>query len=174
MIQIILDQEDILRTDDELLEINFDADKHRYSETETLSTFLKLSKLNDPNWLELTNFANFLDIQLGLCEQAVFLKELKCLRSICIQLLVIMANDFGLPSLNTQELRTQGNANALDRQFSVGPDINLDALSIVEARRWENMLHPYIIFNADRNSITFLGEEDNLYVKYLQFFFIYL
>lgn len=168
----LLDQDDIIRTDDELLEVNFDANKHHYSETETLNTFLTLSKLNDPNWLELANFANFLDIQMGLCEQAVFLKELKCLRSICIQLLVIMANDFGLPSLNTQELRTRSDANALNRQFSTPPEINLDALSIVEARRWENMLHPYIIFNEDRNSITFLGKsnyqlEFNVFISFL-------
>ncbi len=144
-----LDQEEITRSDEELLEVCFDANKHHYNETETLKTFLTLSKLNDPNWLELANFATFLDIQMGLCEAAAFLKELKCMRSICVQLLVIMANDFGLPSLNTQEL---------NRQASYGqPDINLEALSIVEARRWENMLHPYIIFNADRNSITFLG-----------------
>ena len=53
-----------------------------------------------------------------------------------------MANDFGLPSLNINH----NNRNDA---------LNLDAMKISEVRKWENMIHPYILFNHDRQTVTF-------------------
>lgn len=62
----------------------------------------------------------------------------------------MMAYDFGLPSLNISrdsEVFAMNNENRLE--------IQLDQLELV--RRWENMTHPYIIFNSDQQTFTFMG-----------------
>jgi len=51
-----------------------------------------------------------------------------------------MANDFGLPTLNLE---------AKENEF--------EAFTINESRRWENMVHPYMIFHSDRQAMTFMG-----------------
>lgn len=127
------------------MERNFDASRDVFNEIDCLESILTYSKLNDPNWHELANFVNFLNNQLVLSENATLLKEVKSMKSICVQLLTIMANDFGLPSLNIN------NDNGNDA-------LNLDAMTITESRRWENMIHPYILFNQDRQTVTFLGK----------------
>ena len=127
-----------------MLERNYDSARDTFSEIVTLESILNYSKLVDPNWHELANFVNFLNNQLILCENATLLIQVKSMKSICVQLLTLMANDFGLPSLNINH----NNGNDA---------LNLDAMKISEARKWENMIHPYILFNHDRQTVTFLG-----------------
>ena len=125
----------------DLLMNSFVSSVNECNQINCLETILTCSKLTDPNWHELNNFVNFLNQQLEMCEAAVFLKEIRNLKSLTIQMLVIMANDFGLPSLSSPAERPS--------RFQ----IHLPELS----RRWEQLLHPYIILNADGESITFLG-----------------
>ncbi len=155
----------------ELFAENYLADRNRYTQIECLETLNECTKLNDPNWFELNNFVNFLDQQLAIFENSAIIKQVPCLKSLVVQLLVIMSNDFGLPSLNINfnlvEVREQspGAVAAYQRSvsyrsqlsagaFEVSDDLNsinisLYDLQINENRRWEKMIHPYIIFNAD-------------------------
>lgn len=76
--------------------------------------------------------------------------QIKELRDICVRIIVLMAYDFGLPSLNIakdSEIFTMNNENCLE--------IRMDRLELV--RKWENMSHPYIIFNSDQQTFTFMG-----------------
>lgn len=82
----------------------------------------------------------------------------KELRTLCIKLLIAMAYDFGLPSLNiTQDTN---NNNEAEQVLAVNNtnnrlEVRMDRLELV--RRWENMAHPYIIFNSDAQTFTFIG-----------------
>ena len=129
------------------LEKDFDPLKHTFNEIDCLHSILTYSKLKEPNWLELSNFVHFLNSQLYLCEQATILTEFKLLKNLCVQLVTLMANDFGLPSLNMRNENRTNNAAHID----------LDAMTISESRRWENMVHPYIIFHSCGQSLCFLG-----------------
>lgn len=78
------------------------------------------------------------------------LEHIKELRVICIKFLILMAEDFGLPSLNIasdSDVYTVTNENRLE--------VRMDRLEL--ARKWESMTHPYIIFNHDKQSFTFMG-----------------
>lgn len=62
-----------------------------------------------------------------------------------------MAYDFGLPSLNMTADSDVLSVNPVDNRL----EIRMDRLELV--RRWENMTHPYIIFNSGQHSFVFLG-----------------
>ncbi len=128
-------------TDEDLLERNFDPSKHVFTETQCLHSILTYSDLQHPSWHVLANFVHFLNNQLLTCEHSILLTDHKCLKNICLQLVTLMANDFGLPSLN----------------LNATTDSDLAAFTLNEARRWENMVHPYMIFHSDRQAMTFLG-----------------
>jgi hypothetical protein len=90
-----------------------------------------------------------------------------------------MSNDFGLSSLKmtssfptrdilvnhrdysgevsgAQYLRRQESINIFDNDTSCAP-ISFDSFEIEEERRWENLVHPYLIVNADGHTLTFIG-----------------
>jgi hypothetical protein len=148
---------------------NFQPNEIEYSEIDCLESLNQLTKLSDPNWNELNNFVNFLDQQLDIFERSTVIKMISSLKSLVAQLLVMMSNDFGLPSLNInfREINDNGNAppppvfrrqqSAIEIDSDFNLNIDLSDLQITENRRWENMIHPYIIFNADGESIVFLG-----------------
>ena len=77
-------------TDDKLNE-KYDT-KNTLNEAECLNMILNFSGLQDPNWHELSNFVNFLDSQLDKAEKSNLLTQIKGLKSLCLQLIIIMAN----------------------------------------------------------------------------------
>jgi hypothetical protein len=87
---------------------------------------------------------------LEVLENAMLVKELPELRSITAMFIILMAHDFGLPSLNISEESNSININE-DNQIQ----ISIHSLEI--ARRWDLIFHPYIIFNSDRETFTFMG-----------------
>ena len=126
-----------------------------FSALQVLETLLAQTELADPSWHELNNYTSFVDSQLVLAEQSAFLAHIDGLKTVCVRLVLIMASDFGTPSLrlvdedyNNDENNTGNNnsANVFARRFEID-----------ERRRWEHMLHPYIFMNADGGSITFMG-----------------
>ena len=153
------------------------------NELDCLNTILSCSELKDPNWHELNNFVNFLNTQLNMAENSNFILQIPGLKGLCVQLIIIMANDFGMSSLNTvnddtNETSNQANNNQfqLARQDSMGTfeftsdnqiQIAISRFEINENRKWENMIHPYIIMNTDSETITFIGVYLNRNTKQL-------
>lgn len=111
--------------------------------------------MQDPSWAELKNFSSFLNVQLKDCENSVFCdpdflgNQLPGFKNFIVKFMILMARDFASPSLNT-----------CDESPRVGMEGGLtdDLLaSLTVRKRWENESHPYIFFNADRFSMSFLG-----------------
>ena len=122
----------------------------KLSQIECLRILLDYSELKNPNWSELHNFVSFLDEQLEVLENADLLHQILDLRFLVAKYLIMMAYDFGLPSLNIGE----------DCEvFSVTDDnqIQVQINKLEVARSWQNTKHPYIIFNSDRQTFTFMG-----------------
>lgn len=68
-----------------------------------MKILLEYSELKSPNWCEVHNFIGFLDNQLEVLEQNEFLDKVPDFRFIFAKLIIMMAYDFGLPSLNIGE-----------------------------------------------------------------------
>ncbi|KAL0964856.1 hypothetical protein UPYG_G00329960 [Umbra pygmaea] len=111
--------------------------------------------LKDPSWAELKNFSWFLNVQLKDCEKSIFCDpdfladHLPGFKDFIVKFMIRMAQDFASPSIDTS-----------DQSPSLVPyaDQEDDLLGRLTIRkRWECQSHPYIFFNADRFSMSFLG-----------------
>lgn len=111
--------------------------------------------MQDPSWAELKNFASFLNVQLKDCENSVFCdpqflgNQLPGFKNFIVKFMVLMARDFASPSLNTCD-----ESPRVDVENSLDDDL---LASLTVRKHWENESHPYIFFNADRFSMSFLG-----------------
>ena len=145
----------------------YDAKTVKYDQAACLETLLTATKLNDPNWLELNNFVKFLHQQLETLEKANVIDMIENLRSVLVQFIVIMADDFGLPSLNIieeeagnpqeQMLMRQDSRSSFDVTADNEIQISMSRLEVHPSRRWESMMHPLLIFNSDDQTFTFMG-----------------
>ncbi|XP_070782783.1 E3 ubiquitin-protein ligase rnf213-beta [Enoplosus armatus] len=119
-----------------------------------INHFLSYCGMKDPSWAELKNFSWFLNVQLKDCENSVFCDpdfladQLPGFKGFIVKFMILMARDFASPSLNTPESPMLHIENSLE-------DDLLARLTI--RKHWENESHPYIFFNADRFSMSFLG-----------------
>ncbi|CAK6965023.1 E3 ubiquitin-protein ligase rnf213-beta isoform X3 [Scomber scombrus] len=139
---------------------NLDHFKYQegYSEVnhiDCLRHFLEYCGMKDPSWAELKNFSWFLNVQLKDCESSVFCDpdvladQMPGFKNFIVNFMILMATNFASPSLNTS-----------DESPMLHIDNNLedDLLNRLTIRKhWENESHPYIFFNADRFSMSFLG-----------------
>ncbi|XP_054899206.1 E3 ubiquitin-protein ligase rnf213-beta [Poeciliopsis prolifica] len=111
--------------------------------------------MENPSWGELKNFSWFLNVQLEDCEVSVFCDpdfladHLPGFKDFIVKFMIHMARDFASPSLNTSD-----ESPTLHIESNLEDDL-LTRLSI--RKRWENESHPYIFFNADHSSMSFLG-----------------
>jgi len=105
--------------------------------------------LKDPSWAELKHFTWFLNLQLKDCENSLFCDpdfladNLSGFKGFIVKFMIHMARDFASPSIDISDQSPSF--------FSENEDI----LSI--RKRWENESHPYIFFNADHFTMSFLG-----------------
>ncbi|XP_064635715.1 E3 ubiquitin-protein ligase RNF213-like isoform X3 [Lineus longissimus] len=116
----------------------------------------------DPSWSELHNFASFLNTQLADAERSAFCSDsaqefLPGFTVFVVKFMVQMSKDFATRSLMVSEetpqlLRPQVGEDE-DKDGEVENDDGLLALR----RRWESSPHPYIFFNPDGQTFTFLG-----------------
>ena len=119
------------------------------SPQEMLQLFLKHCGVKQPSWTEIRNFATFLNTQLSDCDNSDYClsaaigEEWKGFKSFVIKFLIHMSRDFATPSLES-------------KFGQISNDI-LKVYEIIERRKWEKSSHPYIFFNLDRHSMTFLG-----------------
>lgn len=111
--------------------------------------------MQDPSWAELKNFSSFLNVQLKDCENSVFCdpnfmgNQLPGFKNFIVKFMILMARDFASPSLNTCD-----ESPRVDVENSLDDDL---LASLTVRKHWENESHPYIFFNADRFSMSFLG-----------------
>uniref|UniRef100_A0A3Q3EUN5 RING-type E3 ubiquitin transferase n=1 Tax=Labrus bergylta TaxID=56723 RepID=A0A3Q3EUN5_9LABR len=141
---------------------NMNLDRFKYTDgsrvgdpIDCINHFLYFCGMNDPSWAELKNFSWFLNVQLKDCENSIFCDpdfladQLPGFKGFIVKFMILMARDFASPSLNTMDERPM-----LHIDNSQEDDV-LARLTI--RKHWENESHPYIFFNEDRYSMSFLG-----------------
>ena len=120
----------------------------RIGHIDCLKLSLKNCRTKQPSWAEVRNFTSFLDKQLSdcdnsdYCQSGVMGQEWKGFKSFVVKFMLHMSRDFATPALGFQ---SDENPNDLTKY------------EIVNERRWENNSHPYIFFNPDGHTLTFLG-----------------
>nr|XP_046247516.1 E3 ubiquitin-protein ligase rnf213-alpha-like isoform X2 [Scatophagus argus] len=111
----------------------------------------------DPSWAELHNFVWFLNLQLQDCENSVFCKvefvgdTLFGFKNFVVEFMILMSKDFATPSLCMSD-------QSPGRQHIDTSGLNeRDLAPFLIRKRWESEPHPYIFFNDDHMSMTFIG-----------------
>ncbi|MGH0133378.1 UNVERIFIED_CONTAM: hypothetical protein FKN15_052359 [Acipenser sinensis] len=119
---------------------------------ECLFYLLTYCGIKDPSWAELRNFTWFLNLQLKDCEGSLFCdtsfvgQHLLGFKRFIVGFMIVMARDFATPSMEVSDQSST---------LSEKEDDGLIHLTI--RKRWESEPHPYIFFNADHLSMSFLG-----------------
>ena len=120
---------------------------------ECLQTLLKYCSVEDPSWSELSHFSKFLNTQLQDCENSVYCNQdlageysrLAGLKNFAVKFMIRMSQDFATPSLNTE-------AQAFKKSENENNMFELHQLR----QHWETEFHPYLFFNSDRISMSFV------------------
>ncbi|XP_078124896.1 E3 ubiquitin-protein ligase rnf213-alpha-like isoform X2 [Sander vitreus] len=139
-----------------------DLDAFKYqdvegSHLECLQMLLMYCGVMDPSWAELRNFAWFLNLQLKDCETSVFCDvtftgdTLTGFKTFVVDFMILMAKDFATPSLSISDQ----SPGRLQMDLSGVRDEDLAPFLI--RKKWETEPHPYIFFNDDHVSMTFIG-----------------
>ena len=118
------------------------------SHTDILIAIFRYCGISEPSWREVRNFVFFLNKQLLDCDESYYCdlesteRGWKGFKSFVVKFMIHMSKDFATPSLDTNP----------------GTDTDyLTTFQILERCRWEKNPHPYIFFNQDRHTMTFLG-----------------
>ena len=130
--------------------INLDPFKFSAANTEgdhllCMQTLRSNCGIRNPSWAEIKYFVNFLSSQLRDCENNDFCnpdaygEDLPGFKAFVLKLMIHMSRDFATPSLD----------------YQAGADLAEQEL-IQLRRRWEHSPHPYLFFNDDRHSVTFV------------------
>ncbi|XP_078611724.1 E3 ubiquitin-protein ligase RNF213-like isoform X2 [Branchiostoma floridae x Branchiostoma japonicum] len=121
-----------------------------------LQTVLSYCGMEDPSWAELLHFLSFLNYQLQDYEHSAFCLDflrdtLPGFRKFVVQFMIIMSKDFATPSLNMSD-------QSPSLKMAPSADEQQEEIQQFQLRRtWETSPHPYLFFNADHNTMTFLG-----------------
>nr|XP_045015373.1 E3 ubiquitin-protein ligase RNF213 [Jaculus jaculus] len=127
------------------------------SPEECLQHFLIYCGLVNPSWSELRNFAQFLNCQLKDCEASIFCNAaftedtLRGFKNFVVTFMILMARDFATPTLHTSD---QSPGKHLVTMDGVAEE---DLAPFSLRKRWESEPHPYIFFNGDHMTMTFIG-----------------
>ncbi|KAM4802731.1 LOW QUALITY PROTEIN: E3 ubiquitin-protein ligase RNF213-like [Urocitellus parryii] len=111
----------------------------------------------NPSWSELWNFARFLNCQLKDCEASPFCNPgctedaLQGFKNFVVTFMIFMARDFATPTLHTSDQSPGKHTVTTD-------GVNEEELApFTLRRRWESEPHPYVFFNGDHETMTFIG-----------------
>lgn len=127
------------------------------SHVECLQMLLMYCGIMEPSWAELRNFAWFLNLQLQDCETSVFCDPtftgdtLAGFKTFVVDFMILMAKDFATPSLSISD-QSPGK-----QQVDLTGVRDEDLAPFLIRKRWETEPHPYIFFNDDHVSMTFIG-----------------
>ncbi|XP_055264373.1 E3 ubiquitin-protein ligase RNF213 isoform X3 [Moschus berezovskii] len=111
----------------------------------------------NPSWSELWNFARFLNYQLQDCEASLFCNPtfvgdtLMGFKNFVVTFMILMARDFATPTLCTSD-QSPGKYT-----FTMDGVKEEDLAPFSLRKRWESEPHPYVFFNSDHTSMTFIG-----------------
>ena len=130
--------------------VNLDPFKFSAASTEgdhlsCLQTLRSNCGIHNPSWSEIKYFVSFLSSQLRDCENNDFCnpdaygEDLPGFKAFVLKLMIHMSRDFATPSLD----------------YQAGADLPGHEL-VQLRRRWELSPHPYLFFNEDRHSVTFV------------------
>ncbi|XP_060597666.1 E3 ubiquitin-protein ligase rnf213-alpha-like [Ruditapes philippinarum] len=141
-------------------------DKTEGSPESCLRILLRYCGVHDPSWAELRHFVWFLNTQLNDFRANIFLGQaaadlLPGFSKFTLKFLIQMSKDFSTRSLKISE-ESPGliiqTLQPIDKKIETNPGEDEDIVQLYQMRRtWESSPHPYIFFNADRMSLTFLG-----------------
>ncbi|KAF5886723.1 E3 ubiquitin-protein ligase, partial [Clarias magur] len=139
---------------DHLESFSFNPRAVEDSPKEWLECLLQFCDIKNPSWGELRNFTHFLNSQLKKCEQSVFCSaalkdDLTGFKKFVVKFMMTMSKDFSMRSLKTSDDSDEKEEEA------AADEVALKEFQL--RRRWEQQAHPYILFNADNESMTFLG-----------------
>jgi hypothetical protein len=115
----------------------------------------KYCGVKDPSWAEIGHFVKFLDLQLRSCERSYFTNPefvgdvMTGFKGFVVKLMIQMSRDFSTSSLSGEVAQENDEADG-------GQDV-LHQYQIVERKKWEHSSHPYLFFNQDGMSFTFVG-----------------
>ncbi|XP_068694638.1 E3 ubiquitin-protein ligase rnf213-alpha-like [Montipora foliosa] len=126
-----------------------------------LETLTRNCGITDPSWAELRHFISFLNSQLQSCEESTFCNmelvgdTLEGFRSFVVQFMILMSRDFATPSLGSTDQLVDDDVDFARENDTehVLPEVTQFCLR----RHWETSSHPYIFFNQDRITMTFVG-----------------
>ncbi|XP_067222276.1 E3 ubiquitin-protein ligase rnf213-alpha-like [Chanodichthys erythropterus] len=139
---------------------NLDSFKYQGTEgthVECLQMLFIYCGIINPSWAELRNFAWFLNLQLKDCEDSVFCDVafvgdiLFGFKKFVVDFMILMAKDFATPSLSISDQ----SPGRLQNDIPSASEEHLAPFRI--RKRWESEPHPYIFFNDDHVSMTFIG-----------------
>lgn len=136
---------------------NFAYDGVEGTHIECLQILFVYCGITDPSWAELRNFAWFLNLQLRDCETSVFCDAtftgdtLQGFRTFVVDFMILMAKDFATPSLSISDQ----SPGRFEMDLAEVNEADLAPFRI--RKRWESEPHPYIFFNDDHVSMTFIG-----------------
>ncbi|XP_060557065.1 E3 ubiquitin-protein ligase rnf213-alpha-like [Ruditapes philippinarum] len=125
----------------------------RTSIQDCLEILLGTCRVNDPSWSELYHFVSFLHTQIIDFDKNYFVSQAAArdfpgFRTFVRKCLLQMSKDFSSRSLNMSE-----ESDVLSREND-----EIDELEEYQMKRtWESSPHPYLFFNADHNTFTFIG-----------------
>ncbi|XP_063350782.1 E3 ubiquitin-protein ligase rnf213-alpha-like [Pelmatolapia mariae] len=111
----------------------------------------------DPSWAELRNFVWFLNLQLKDCENSDFCKfelvgDTLCgFKNFVVEFMILMSKDFATPSLCITD-QSPGR-----QHVDISGLKEKDLAPFLIRKKWESEPHPYIFFNDDHMSMTFIG-----------------
>ncbi|XP_052062678.1 E3 ubiquitin-protein ligase rnf213-alpha-like isoform X2 [Mytilus californianus] len=136
-----------------------DPNKVEGDERNCLTVLISHCGIKDPSWSELYHFVSFLNKQLQDFEVSAFcglaaMEDLPGFSKFVLRFLIQMSRDFSTRSLEVSE---ESPIQMLKREINPeeGDD---DVVQQYKMRRtWETSPHPYLFFNPDHHSMTFLG-----------------
>ncbi|XP_053391304.1 E3 ubiquitin-protein ligase rnf213-alpha-like, partial [Mercenaria mercenaria] len=139
-------------------EIRYNPTGEKGTEKNVLRTMLRHCGLQNPSWAELFYFVNFLNIQLISFESNLFVSgalagDLPGFGRFVLSFLMHMSRDFSTHSLDISE-KTPGSAEQVE---DADTSDNEELKQFQMRRTWESSPHPYLFFNEDKTTFTFLG-----------------
>ncbi|KAK7494871.1 hypothetical protein BaRGS_00013998, partial [Batillaria attramentaria] len=120
----------------------FDHTANPGQKSDCLAVLLKYCGVLNPSWSELTHFVCFLNKQLQDFEHSVYCG---------------MATSADLPGFSDFATRSLKMSEESLAALTVDEGDNVDIEQYEMRRTWESSPHPYIFFNPDEHSMTFLG-----------------
>nr|XP_039248269.1 E3 ubiquitin-protein ligase rnf213-alpha-like isoform X1 [Styela clava] len=143
------------------LHLKKNLDKFSYTsevvedKSDCINTLLLYCGITDPSWAQIKHFASFLNLQLGYCETSEFCKmsvdsktfdvPFRGLKSLAIRFMIKMAQDLSTPSLTVSD------------ESIHDVETSLEFASHQIRRKWEEENHPFVFFNKDHVTMTFMN-----------------